>query len=152
MSAPTHAHDLRAELHDLLRARGGRLTPARRAVLDVLLDAGHDHLSAEEVVERVAERDPAVHRASVHRTLDLFVSLGLVQHVHPGHGPARYHLQGAHGPHLHLQCRECGRLFDLPLDLMTGLQQSLADAGFQLDPGHVALSGTCPQCLANPDR
>lgn len=147
MSITPHGSDPQSQLLALLHEQGGRLTPARRAVLNVLIDAGQAHLSADEIAQRVAERDPAVHRASVHRALDLFVTLGLVQHVHPGHGAARYHLPGHDGPHMHLQCGKCGQLYDLPPDLLDEVGDRLTQLGFRLAPGHVALSGTCPACL-----
>jgi Fur family transcriptional regulator, ferric uptake regulator len=139
----------REMLRNLLHARGERLTPARQAVLRVLVDGGSEHLRAEEIVARVAQQDPKVHRASVHRALDLFVRMGMVQHLHPGHSPVRYHLISGAEEHVHLQCRICGELFDLPAGLMSDLAARLrASHGFELEPGHVALSGTCHACLA----
>ena len=92
----------------MLHARGERLTPARAAVLRVLEERG-GHLSAEEIVDLVAVAAPDVHRASVHRALELFSRLQIAQHLHPSHGPALYHLAGAGGhEHVHGQCRECG--------------------------------------------
>ena len=136
-------------LRRLLHARGERLTPARQAVLEALVAGGSEHLRAEEIVATVAQQAPQVHRASVHRALDLFVRMGLVQHLHPGHSPARYHLISGAEEHVHLQCRICGELFDLPAGLMADLAERLRIShGFELEPGHVALSGTCHACLA----
>lgn len=136
-------------LTDLLHARGERLTPARIAVLGVL--EGHEgHLTAEEIVDLVAASAPEVHRASVHRTLDLFSRLHLVQHLHPSHGPALYHLTDASGhEHVHGQCRECGRIIDLPDGILDDLAvRLLTDVGFELHVGHVTLSGVCRDCRA----
>jgi Fe2+ or Zn2+ uptake regulation protein len=130
-----------------LHARGERLTPARTAVLAVLEE--HDgHLTAEEIVDLVAIAAPDVHRASVHRTLDLFSRLHIVQHLHPSHGPALYHLTDAAGrEHVHGQCRTCGRVIDLPDGIMDGVaERLLAEAGFALHVGHVTLSGVCRDC------
>jgi len=57
------------ELRAWLRARGERMTQPRRVVLAVLADHA-DHLSAEQVVTAVEERDPSVHRSTVYRTLE----------------------------------------------------------------------------------
>lgn len=134
-------------LTDLLHARGERLTPARAAVLGVLEDHG-GHLTAEEIVDLVASAAPDVHRASVHRALELFSRLGLVQHLHPSHGPALYHLIDVGGhEHVHGQCRSCGRIIDLPDGVMDALAvRLLEEAGFALHVGHATLSGVCSDC------
>jgi Fur family ferric uptake transcriptional regulator len=131
----------------LLRGRGERLTSPRVAVVRAL--AGRrDHLTAEQVVAAVADTAPAVHRASVYRALDTLAGLGIVAHVHLGHGSTAYHLAAPHLPlHLHAQCADCGRVFDLPADTLDGVVEHVAAAiGFQLEPAHVALSGTCEAC------
>lgn len=130
-----------------LRADGDRVTPARVAVLRTL--AGTDeHLSADEIGVRVRELEPAVHQATVYRTLDALSRSGIVAHVHLPHGPATYHLAApeAH-PHLHLSCRDCDTVLDAPEDLLTEARARLLDEfGFALDPSHVALTGRCARC------
>ncbi|HEY6797612.1 MAG TPA: Fur family transcriptional regulator [Kineosporiaceae bacterium] len=135
-----------AEVTRLLRARGERMTGPRRAVLAVLAD-GHDHLGADAIVARVAQRDPSVHRASVYRTLETLSQLGVVQHVHVGHGVTAYHLIHGGERHVHAHCRACGAVQDLPPDLLDDVAATLAGRfGFCLDAGHVALSGLCAAC------
>jgi Fe2+ or Zn2+ uptake regulation protein len=132
-----------------LRSRGERMTRQRRAVLGALARSS-GHLTAEEVCSAVAEADPGVHRASVYRTLEAMSELGVVQHVHVGHGGTTYHLVAGRSPHLHVQCRSCGAVFDAPHDLLDGAARELVRLhGFVLDPGHVALSGACARCAAS---
>jgi Fur family transcriptional regulator, ferric uptake regulator len=138
------------EVTALLRSRGERMTTPRLAVLRVLLERP-GHLSAEQIVTAVAEGEPAVHRASVYRALEMLTHIDVVAHVHLGHGGTAYHLATPHqSAHLHAQCDECGRVIDLPVD---ALEQATADigrrTGFQLDPRHVALSGRCADCAAS---
>jgi len=134
------------ELRARLRARGERMTQPRRVVLAVLADHA-DHLSAEQVVTAVEERDPSVHRSTVYRTLETLADVGVVQHVHLGHGPTLYHLTPVGGDHVHLQCVSCGSIADAPIDVLTATAEHLSRIhGFRLDLGHVALSGTCADC------
>ena len=134
------------EVADLLRSRGERMTGPRRAVLTVLAERG-EHLSADAVLDAVARFDPSVHRASVYRTLEALSDLGVVQHVHVGHGGTAYHLVRDGGRHLHAQCRRCGAVHDLPTDLLDDVADRLARRhAFVLDAGHVALSGMCRPC------
>lgn len=130
----------------LLRATGGRMTVPRRAVIAALAEAD-DHVTAEELVTRVQGVSPDVHRSSVYRTLDLLTAAGVVRHVHVNPGGTAYHLADTGPHHLHAQCQVCGLVLDVRVDLLASARQELADtAGFRLDPGHVALSGTCANC------
>lgn len=140
-----------------LRDAGERVTPARRAVLEVL-DESRDHLDAETVAARVDAREPGVHRATVYRSLQSLVTLGVVAHTHVPGGPTIYHLaasthddgghggQGRHG-HAHLQCTRCLRFFDMPADWLDQLRErALGTMGFDIAPDHAALLGVCARC------
>jgi Fur family ferric uptake transcriptional regulator len=127
-----------------LRAEGGRVTVARIAVLNVLEAAG-GHLTADDIATEVQLAQPAVHRATVYRTLDSLVEVGVVSHTHLGHGAAVYHL--VDGEHIHSQCQSCGRIIDLDAGLLAAAARVLlADHGFVLDASHSALLGTCEDC------
>src|SRR5277367_4587959 len=89
-----------------LRASGGRITATRRATIEVLLAGGdHRHLSAEDVAAEVRARLPDVAESTIYRTLAALEELGVVTHVHLGHGPSTFHL--ADQAHRHLVCRHC---------------------------------------------
>src|SRR3954466_13282729 len=145
-SRPGGTEETVAEVAALLRARGERMTGPRRAVLAVLAERD-EHLSAETVYQEVSARDAYVHRASVYRTLDALSTLGVVQHVHVSRGGTAYHLVRDGDRHLHAQCRVCGAVYDLPPDLLDGVARTVARLhDFDLDAGHVALSGVCRGC------
>ncbi|WP_040160749.1 Fur family transcriptional regulator [Nigerium massiliense] len=130
-----------------LHARGERMTVPRRAVLQALAESP-GHRTVEEIAAAVAERDPAVARASVYRSIDAFVALGIVAHVHVGHGTTVYHL--AADDRVYAQCRRCGTLVALPTGVLASAGEAFAEAhGFTLDPTHVALSGVCARCAAS---
>ncbi len=131
---------------ELLRARGGRVTSARRAVLGALLEH-HEHASAEALAEVVHASHPDVHLSTVYRTLDAFERLGVVTHVHLGHGRAIYHLTDE--IHHHAVCERCGAVVQLPVALFGQLHRQLVDDfGFEVDGYHFALVGRCAPCLA----
>jgi Fur family ferric uptake transcriptional regulator len=151
-----------------LRDHGERITPARRAVLQVIdaADRADEHLTAEQIGGRVAELEPTVHRATVYRTLTSLTEVGVLSHVHLGGTATVYHLvatdpapegTGAaeagtaaygHGPHhAHVQCASCGKVLDVPPDALDGVAERLLDEfGFVLDTAHAALLGRCADC------
>lgn len=125
-----------------LRRSGYRITTARRAVLSSLLGST-GHLTADQVAQTVKATNPDVDTSTVYRTLGLFEELGIVEHAHLGHGPAVYHLGRTHQ---HLVCEECGAVIDVPLDALDALAHELRESyGFQIRPGHFALTGRCEQ-------
>ncbi len=87
--------------------------------------------------------NPDVDTSTVYRTLGLFEELGIVEHAHLGHGPAVYHLGRTHQ---HLVCEECGTVIDVPVSALDALAHELREGyGFQIRPGHFALTGRCAQ-------
>jgi Fur family ferric uptake transcriptional regulator len=131
-----------------LRRQGHRVTNARRVVLETLARRG-GHPTADELCAEIEQRHSGVHRATVYRTLEMLAELGEVTHVHMGHGATAYHLTtSADGQeHLHARCRVCGRVIDLPADLLEPIGRRLTrENDFILDPRHVALSGACKTC------
>jgi Fur family ferric uptake transcriptional regulator len=85
-----------------LRARGMRISAARRRVLEALY-AADAPLTADELAA------PAGDVASVYRNLDALEALGLVRHVHAGHGPGRYTVLGE-GEREFAACERCGKI------------------------------------------
>ena len=147
-----------------LRSAGERVTPARYAVLRVLdaADLADEHLTAEQIGSRVTELVPAVHRATVYRSLTSLVDAGVLSHVHLGGSATVYHLAepepadppavSHHHDHAHVQCHVCGRVLDVPPEAFEPVAERLrTDLGFELDTSHAALLGTCRAC-AGPAR
>lgn len=147
MTGAPQLEDVVAGAAALLRSRGDRMTGPRRAVITALAGRREQsHLTPEQVVVAVAQVDPTVHRASVYRALEVLSTLGVVQHVHLGHGTTAYHLAAPH-EHLHAHCVRCDHVIDLPATLLDDVARQVVDGyGFVLDPSHVALSGTCATC------
>ncbi|GAB4076264.1 Fur family transcriptional regulator [Nostocoides australiense] len=125
-----------------LRKRGERMTEARRAVL-VALATTPGHLTADDIHARAGADLPA---SSVYRALEALSGVGVVQHIHLGHGATAYHLTEGDDAHVHLQCRSCGAVLDLPAEILDPVAAYVARAGFELDPTHTALSGSCAAC------
>src|SRR6266550_8271503 len=92
-------------LLDLLKSRGLRMTPQRRAIGAEVMGA-RGHISPTAVARRVRERVPGVNPSTVYRTLDLLEELGVLSHAHLETG-AEYH-KASESQHVHLSCSRCG--------------------------------------------
>jgi Fe2+ or Zn2+ uptake regulation protein len=129
---------------DLLRERGGRVTSARRLLLEAIFEA-EGHRTAEELARVVQARTPDVHISTIYRNLEDLQELGIVVHAHLGHGPSTYHFAAtAHG---HLVCDACGAMIEAPDKLFGDLSLSTRSRfGFIIDPHHFAMIGRCSGC------
>jgi len=133
-----------------LRASGYRVTPQRQLVLEAITKL--NHASPEEICAEVNQTARGVNVSTVYRTLELLEQLGLVTHTHLGHGAPSYHL-AAQAQHVHLVCRECGRVTELPPEAARPLVTALDEEhGFETDVRHLTVFGTCRDCrgLARP--
>ena len=124
-----------------------RLTPQRRAVLDVL-EAARDHPTASDVYDRVRLHAPGIGAATVYRTLALLVREGRALELQLGDGPgsaARYDANT--GRHDHLVCDNCGRAVDVDSPIPADLIAALASAtGFRIGSYDLQFRGLCPDC------
>ncbi len=129
----------------LLRDYGCRATRSRVAVLEALLS--HDGpIGAAELTELAQAREPSIHEATVYRTIGVLSELGLVNHVHAGHGPSLVRL--ATNNDLVAVCQDCGKIADVPAAAVAPLIDAVKeDSGFVLEPGHFALEAVCATCL-----
>jgi Fur family ferric uptake transcriptional regulator len=134
-------------LADELRSRGLRLTAQRQLVLEAVYRLGH--ATPDQVHAEVARTAAGVNITTVYRALELLEELGLITHAHLSHGAPTYHAVGEQ-QHVHLVCRQCGGLSEVPLEVLAPVAQTLLlEKSFQVDLGHVALFGLCGDCGDN---
>lgn len=127
-----------------LRAAGGRVTVARRAVLEAMA-ATREHLTAEQLAEAVAREVPAVHRSTIYRALEDLQAFGVVSHSHLGHAATTYQLAAT--SHAHFVCDGCGKSFHAPDPIFrTLVARASRDHGFTVDVHHLAVPGRCADC------
>jgi Fur family ferric uptake transcriptional regulator len=130
---------------DEIRAHGGRVTPARRAVLSSILDAGEHHFTAAEIESAVERSSPQPDRATVYRTLELLTEIGLLTPLQLDGDATVYHRTDHH--HGHLVCSTCGAIVEMPAaTLAKNSRTVLRQTGFTIDTGRFALSGACERC------
>ncbi|HEV2452322.1 MAG TPA: Fur family transcriptional regulator [Streptosporangiaceae bacterium] len=129
---------------DQLRARGYRVTPQRQLVLEAVTRL--EHATPEEICAQVQQTARGVNISTVYRTLELLEQLGLVTHSHLGHGAPSYHL-AAEAEHVHLVCRECGRIMQASPGAVAALVNALeAEQEFETDIRHLTVFGLCGDC------
>jgi Fe2+ or Zn2+ uptake regulation protein len=131
--------------NETLRKRGYRLTPQRYMILSVIQEA-EEHLSIDQILERVQKRNPYVSLSTIYRTLELLRELGLVRENHlPGQQP-RYEIAEGKAHH-HLVCHRCRSMIHLDDALLGNLNEQLQEQyhfhNLTLD---LVAAGYCDNC------
>jgi Fe2+ or Zn2+ uptake regulation protein/O6-methylguanine-DNA--protein-cysteine methyltransferase len=132
--------DFGPDAGDLLRARGLRVTPQRRAILGAFSHGADEHLSADEIHARAAAVIPELGRGTVYAALAELTELGLLA-ARGSPEPVRYETNTE--PHQHFRCRLCLRLFDVAL-----ADPLLAPEGFLVEQITITADGVCAECVA----
>jgi Fur family ferric uptake transcriptional regulator len=131
-------------ISQILRERGNRITPQRRAILKIIQEhAGH--LSADEIHDLARREIPRLSLSTVYRTLDLLKELDLVTELHLAGDHYRYEAQS--GPHEHLVCLSCGKVIEFQCDHCATMHERLSsEHGFEITGSRVELFGYCQEC------
>jgi Fur family ferric uptake transcriptional regulator len=130
-----------------VRDHGLRASAARRLVLQALL-AADGPMSAEQIADGIGGRVPRSDLTSVYRNLETFEEVGLVSHVHLGHGPGLYALN-LDGEREWLTCERCGDFRAVePAELDAARDVIEAAFGYRARFAHFPVVGLCAPCQA----
>jgi len=144
-AAVLEVNDLHAAIA-LMRGRGMRVSAARRLVLEALL-AADGPMSAEQIAAGIGGRVPCSDLASVYRNLQAFEDIGLIRHVHLGHGPGLHALAIA-GEREYLTCERCADFLPLaPSELDPVRELIECRFGYRASFTHFPIVGLCPSCV-----
>ncbi len=131
-----------------LAKKGMKLTNQRRLIVSTFCDHASEHLSAEELYQKLRVIDPSIGQATVYRTLKLMLDAGLARELHFGDDVARFEPY-ASDHHDHLICEECGKTVPVFDEKIESLQANLAaQHGFKPTSHRMYLFGICKECLS----
>jgi len=126
-----------------LKERGILLTIQRSAVLDFLQD-NTQHPTAEAIYQSLRGMYPALSRATVYNTLDLFKQHGLIQEITIERSKAHYDYNTE--SHHHFFCRHCGRIYDVGTEKIHCAREGWMD-GHKMEDARLYIIGTCAACI-----
>jgi Fur family transcriptional regulator, ferric uptake regulator len=134
------------KISSILRENGYRLTPQRRAVLQVIF-ASNGHLTPAEIHQRVSAEYPGTGLVTVYRALEILGRLGLICEVHSGGNCRSYLVRKPQEHHHHLICSGCGRVVDFAGCDLGRLESRLSrETGFAVEGHLLEFLGLCPAC------
>jgi Fur family ferric uptake transcriptional regulator len=140
-----------------LREHGLPVTHQREAVAQVVFGS-EEHLSVDDLEDRLRERGERIGKATIYRTLDLLVRSRLVEEHDFGEGFKRYEHRLSRQPvHEHLICTECGKVIEFRSAEVGALEAHVrAEHGFVAARHRLEIYGLCRECheagLTPPDQ
>ena len=136
------------ELIQTFKQYGYKMTPQRRAILEVLTESAF-HPTAEQIHELVKERMPDISLATVYNTLRELAEMQELCELDLGHGVRHYEI--SQGDHAHQVCLICGRIEDIPGDFEKVKSLFQCDGDFRPVRYAVTIYGYCADYLSSPD-
>ncbi len=127
-----------------LKAKGLKLTPQRRLIVDIIHDAG-TYFTADKIIAYVQARMPGIHKSTIYRTLEILEDAGCVYKSELSDHQVYHHPE--EGYHHHLVCSKCGKTIECDEDLFLPVERSLMEKyGFHVNFKHLVMSGLCQEC------
>lgn len=137
-------------LKERLKETGFKITPQRRAIVEILLKHKDKHLSSEEIYDLVRVECPEIGLATVYRTMQLLDDVGAISKLNLDDGCIRYELDlddsDAHNHH-HLICKNCGCIIEVKEDLLESIEEQIQKIyKFNILDHDVKFYGLCEDC------
>lgn len=132
-----------------LKGKGYKLTPQRRAIVDIIIQNSGSHLTTEELYDLVKTECPEIGLATVYRTVQLLEELGVVSKLDLNDGCYRYELvrEDENHQHHHLICSHCGKVIEVQGDLLEVLEHEIESKyDFKIKNHSVKFYGVCSEC------
>ncbi len=131
-----------------LRRRGCRLTGPRLAILRFLLRE-NGHLDMQEIFHGTRAEHPGIGMATIYRTIDLFLEVGVISALSLKGSRVRYEVNWPENHHHHLICTGCGQVIEFgscSFPLIAGEIEKVTR--FKIHEHELEAYGHCPQCAA----
>ena len=121
-----------------------RNTIQRSLVLEAV-NRLHCHATADEVYAEISKEHPTISKATIDRNLNVLSELGEIRRLEiPGSADRYDHISRNH---CHVKCKVCGRVFDVDMDFVGGLERGIRDThGFDFTGYDIIFHGVCPEC------
>ena len=121
-----------------------RMTSQREIILKELQDS-HQHLTADELYERVKKIMPRISLATVYRNLETLSEAGIIGKLEISGRQKRFDFD-VH-PHDHIFCLECHRVDNIEFDRnLVNPAVVASDKGYRITGYRVEFKGICSAC------
>ena len=132
-----------------LKEKGFKSTKQRDIITSEFLAVG-EHVTAEDLYNRISKKYSNIGLTTVYRTLKLLTESGLAaERVFADH-LTRYEPLAAEEHHDHLICLKCGSITEFEDQRMERLQEKIAaEFDFSVETHKMELYGQCRKCVGS---
>lgn len=135
----------RQEAKRIIRQIGIKVTDQRLAILNEII-YGSEHITAQEVYEKVKLKASDIGFATVYRFLRTLTNHNVLSETRVQGLPARYEWADKNH-HDHITCTECKKISEFENDEIESLQAEIAASlGYKLTDHILELYGVCTEC------
>lgn len=139
--------DLVSRVRGKFAEHGYKWTGQRREIVEVLDGCQSRHLGAEELHGMLQAQGRKIGLATVYRTLELMVNVGLLHKLQFGDNRSRFEVADEDHHHHHLVCNRCDKVFEVSVDLLEELEHKIEeDYDFSILGHHLKFYGICSAC------
>ncbi|MBS1983540.1 MAG: transcriptional repressor [Bdellovibrionales bacterium] len=142
-----------SDLIAVLRSNKMRITPARRILLQFILDNSKRQLGLSEIHGFIEKRLPGTDRSSIYRNLETFKELDIIQELTlPHHGKRFQYVFDGPVRHFYI-CKTCGKSHKGDEKLFRQIEAALKQVqGFSRANLSAVFYGHCSKCTPNSNQ
>jgi Fur family ferric uptake transcriptional regulator len=126
-----------------------RSTRPRKLIAERLIAlarSGAD-FTVDELWQELRQTEPRIGRATIYRSVEKLVNMGLLDRIEFADGTHHYRVCGGGEHHHHLTCTQCHRVVDvdicLPMDQLAAIENQ---TNFNIEGHSITLFGSCEDC------
>ncbi len=126
-------------------------TKYKEFIMKYLEDHQEHRFCAQDIYETMRQENMSINLATVYRHLDRLIEEGILIKYKTSHDDSSYYQYAGSNRdcshHLHLQCKNCGKVIHLECEFMDEINRHLKGVhGFLLDCKGSMLVGLCEDC------
>ena len=141
------------DLIAVLKSNKMRVTPARRILLQYILDNKSRQLSLKDVQDFLEDKLQGVDRSSIYRNLEIFKKLDIIQELNLPNVGKRFQFVFDRKVHHFYICKSCGKSNQGNTELFHKIEAALKDIhGFSKANLSVIFYGYCAKCANGSGR
>lgn len=134
-------------LKNYIEKKGLKNTAERREVLDAIKKIS-GHFDADNLLVYLKKLDLKISRASVYRTIPLFVDAGIISESLQRDGRTVYEYGHEKSHHDHMICVKCGKLIEFSDPLIEKHQEEICKKHkFKMTGHKLEIKGVCGHCV-----
>lgn len=103
------------------------------------------HVTADEVYNYIHSEYKNIGKGTVYRNLNILAEEGEIRKIEVSDGADHYDFTCKE--HYHMQCMECGKIFDVDMDAVSDMMSKIKDNhGMKIMSFDILFKGLCAEC------